>query len=254
MLMARVANRWRAFAVAGALFVGVCAPNVASADPGTYLGDITFTFASSGYIGSTTNPGGGGPFIFTDVSVTPSAPAGIGSSVRAWCAEIAEEIGVPGTYTYKLYLEAASRVGGLVKWGLDWFNLTPGGFGTGTVTPTAAGSAAIAAAGFGSWNAVDAASAVQEAIWVLTGNGAAQPIAGHAADTGAFLTWLENNAPSAAYYRLVSNPEVGCTGSACQDQLVAVPGPILGAGLPGLLVACGGLIALARRRRRQMLG
>ena len=34
----------------------------------------------------------------------------------------------------------------------------------------------------------------------------------------------------------------------------AVPGPVVGAGLPGLLIACGALVALARRRRASAPG
>jgi hypothetical protein len=44
----------------------------------------------------------------------------------------------------------------------------------------------------------------------------------------------------------------GCTASACASTHfeTPIPAPIVGAGLPGLVMACGGLLALARRRRQ----
>jgi hypothetical protein len=67
-------------------------------------------------------------------------------------------------------------------------------------------------------------------------------------------------------FTLYAGADVTCdpqSGATCTQQFgsgltgmvgataTPVPAPVVGMGLPGLVVACGGLIALARRRRRR---
>ena len=50
-------------------------------------------------------------------------------------------------------------------------------------------------------------------------------------------------------FHIVSDGEAGGSNA----TIVMVPGPIVGAGLPGLIAACMGLIGLQRRRRSKQL-
>jgi hypothetical protein len=237
-----MAIQWKVLPIAAALLMGLWGADFAAATPdplGPDIGDVNFTLSI--YPAAPSVPNGGGPFQLTINTITtnPVANLGIPKSVQGWCVEISEHISPGGTYTADLLREGPSKIGGLIQDGLKWLNITNSGI-----------SFKSGFSGFGFappswtwWNDPTAvAAAIQNAIWSLQLNTPIPTTIGTHNDANVFIASLINYAATASYYRLHI---VGV-----QDEVFGVPGPMAGAGIPGLLLAFGIFVLWVRRRQK----
>jgi len=103
------------------------------------------------------------------------------------------------------------------------------------------------------WSFVTGNSNIPEFVGLFTGTGtgayAAFSVPGLSVDLEANNIGIGKSlgglAPGGSFTQPASGGEITTTNG--------VPGPLMGAGLPGIVAACGGLFLLARRRRRQAI-
>ena len=205
--------RWHSLAAlalgAGLAFAG---PKSASADIISY----TLTTAND------TSAVGSGPYATVQVNLTSGTTATITFTASSDYSLVDSNIA-------DVNVNAAS-------WTIGTFSSTP----STTISDTGSGNVST----FGVFNQTtkeqNASTLLSTVSFVLTDTG------GTWANAASVLTANANGFIAAAH--VASAAQCILTPTACTG-FVSVPGPLAGTGLPGLIVACGALIALARRRR-----
>jgi hypothetical protein len=219
--------------------VGVCASSaVAQAD--------TFTFTSCHISGSTCE-GGSVPVSsgFGTVTLTQSGTS-VNFDVVLNNGNLFIETGAGGK---SLFLFNDSLSGSTIT------NITTTLNGTTTTAPSVTGltnQSPIMADGTGTFTAAIQCTSFSD----CNGASGADINDLHFTVTNATLAQLETANANGNFFVadiLCGTAQTACAGLTGPVDVSNVPGPVVGAGLPGLVMACGGLVGLARRRRKKLV-
>ena len=175
------------------------------------------------------------------------------TTLFAWCLDVYDDLQNKGVYSVT---PNGSINGGNTA-------STPGHIGALMLE----GNNLIAAnQGYLSWSVADISAAIQVAIWTAEYGAASFSYNVLPTNFASLVTHVDGLATALGNvaYATLDPDTAACTSQTCNYDgaghlvpnqhlgYVPTPGPIAGAGMPGILAACVALIAFARRRRRAL--